>query len=51
MASDYEPTDEDVVNTRTNTTAVVDLTFNVSKNEIQIIDVGGQRSQRAKWYD
>merc|ERR1711991_271164 len=45
----YVPSKEDVFHCRTVTPGINDLEFQVEKSLFNIIDVGGQRSQRKKW--
>ncbi|KAJ3426254.1 guanine nucleotide-binding protein g(o) subunit alpha [Anaeramoeba flamelloides] len=46
---DYEPTQEDILNCRIPTTGVKELTFTVKNYIWNLVDVGGQRSERRKW--
>jgi energy-coupling factor transporter ATP-binding protein EcfA2 len=46
---DYLPTEEDIINVRTRTTAIVSEKFIVQGTTLQMFDVGGQKSQRKKW--
>mmetsp|Transcript_8208 Transcript_8208/g.9414 ORF Transcript_8208/g.9414 Transcript_8208/m.9414 type:complete len:373 (+) Transcript_8208:242-1360(+) len=43
------PNDEDILMARVRTTGVVQKTFSIDSAKFQIIDVGGQRSERRKW--
>jgi len=47
--TDYIPTDEDMVRVRIRTTGMMIENFSMGKDEFQIMDVGGQRSERKKW--
>ena len=46
---DFVPTNKHILHSRLRTTGVRTLTFFYEKVPIQIIDVGGQRSERRKW--
>lgn len=46
---DFTPTEEDMVMTRVRTTGIVVTTVNEPPFTYQIVDVGGQRSERRKW--
>ena len=48
-ASDYEPTEQDVLRARTKTTGVSSIEFTFKKVQFRMFDVGGQRSERKKW--
>eukprot|EP01083_Nonionella_stella_P273723 928829_1 len=48
---EFEPTFEDHVRCRVKTTGVNFLDFQFDNMPIQMIDVGGQRSERRKWID
>lgn len=45
----YVPTVKDVLMSRTKTTGVSEMEFNVGKTHFRMVDVGGQRSERKKW--
>jgi len=45
----YQPTQEDILRSKTRTTGVLETTFNASDVEFVLVDVGGQRSERRKW--
>ena len=45
----YEPTEEDCVMTRVRTTGIVVTQINETPYTYQVVDVGGQRSERRKW--
>ncbi|KAG5366854.1 Guanine nucleotide-binding protein alpha-1 subunit [Yarrowia sp. B02] len=47
---DYLATDEDVIRGRIKTTGISENPFSVGGQELTIIDVGGQRSERKKWF-
>ena len=46
---EYAPTDQDILNTRTRTTGIIDTKFVYKNTPFRIVDVGGQRSERLKW--
>lgn len=48
-ASDYIPTDQDVLRVRVPTTGINEYSFNMHKVCLRIVDVGGQKSERRKW--
>jgi len=51
-AASYVPTDEDVLRARTITTGIVTVPFKVKDSggfNFELIDVGGQRTERRKW--
>lgn len=48
---DYKPTPFDILSTRTKTVGVVEKIIDVnSQLEFKLIDVGGQRNERRKWF-
>jgi hypothetical protein len=47
--SDYIPTEEDTIMTRVRTTGMVTSDIKEGPFTYQIVDVGGQRSERRKW--
>ena len=49
-APHYVPTEEDVLKTRVRTTGVVQIQFHYKKLLFKMFDVGGQRSERKKWF-
>ena len=49
-ASGYVPTTDDCLRVRVQTTGVVAYNFEVQNRRLQVYDVGGQRSERKKWY-
>ena len=49
-AENYKPTAEDLILARVPTTGMNDKTFTVKGAVFNIFDVGGQRSERSKWY-
>jgi len=48
-AEDYCPDEDDVLRARTQTTGIVETTFQVNDMSFRMVDVGGQRSERKKW--
>lgn len=46
---DYQPTEEDYLFYRVRTTGIISQTFMYSNVRFEIVDVGGQRSERRKW--
>ena len=46
----YIPTEEDILKTRVRTTGVVEAPFFYKNQTFKMVDVGGQRSERKKWY-
>uniref|UniRef100_A0A6B2L842 Uncharacterized protein n=1 Tax=Arcella intermedia TaxID=1963864 RepID=A0A6B2L842_9EUKA len=45
----FEPTDDDIARAKLRTTGINEVTIRVEEEEINLIDVGGQRSERRKW--
>jgi len=48
-AANYEPTDQDVLRSRVQTTGIIETEFAVDGHKFIMVDVGGQRSERKKW--
>ncbi|KAI9333252.1 guanine nucleotide binding protein, alpha subunit [Obelidium mucronatum] len=48
-ASDYIPTDQDILHTRIMTTNITETKVQIEEMTFRIFDVGGQRSERKKW--
>lgn len=48
-ASDYLPTEQDVLRTRVKTTGITEVLFELKGLMFRVVDVGGQRSERKKW--
>jgi hypothetical protein len=46
---DYVPTDQDVLRSRTKTTGINEIKFDIQGTPFRMLDVGGQRSERRKW--
>eukprot|EP01083_Nonionella_stella_P253088 871242_1 len=45
----YEPTIEDILNARMQTTGIIERTYFIENIQFNIFDVGGQRNERKKW--
>eukprot|EP00727_Mastigamoeba_balamuthi_P006487 m51a1_g2459 putative g-protein subunit alpha 1 (239) ;mRNA; f:18095-19087 len=45
----YIPTDQDVLRSRTKTTGINEIKFDIQGTPFRMLDVGGQRSERRKW--
>ncbi|CAB1455521.1 unnamed protein product [Pleuronectes platessa] len=48
-ATDYQPTEQDILRTRVKTTGIVETHFTFKNLHFRLFDVGGQRSERKKW--
>lgn len=48
-ASDYAPTEQDILRTRVKTTGIIETQFFFKDLQFRMFDVGGQRSERKKW--
>ncbi|KAF6008740.1 hypothetical protein HII13_003576 [Brettanomyces bruxellensis] len=48
-SEDYRCTDEDILKGRIKTTGITETNFNINGIKFQILDAGGQRSERKKW--
>ena len=48
-SKNYSPSDQDVLRTRVQTTGVVKIEFDFQSTKFEMLDVGGQRSERKKW--
>jgi len=48
-APGYEPTVDDMLRTRIQTTGIIEIQFTVKGHHFTLVDVGGQRSERKKW--
>ncbi|WFD28587.1 Guanine nucleotide-binding protein alpha-2 subunit [Malassezia nana] len=46
---DYLPSQEDVLHSRSKTTGIVETKFQMGNMRINLVDVGGQRSERNMW--
>jgi GTPase SAR1 family protein len=45
----YSPTDEDILKSRIRTTGIASLNFLIDDVKTELVDVGGQKSERARW--
>jgi len=43
-------TDDDILRCRMRTTGIVEIDFEIEKSKFKMVDVGGQRSERKKWF-
>jgi GTPase SAR1 family protein len=50
-AKDFKPTTHDILISRVRTTQVIQEKYRIDGIDFEIIDVGGQRSERRKWID
>ncbi|CAG9822592.1 unnamed protein product, partial [Phaedon cochleariae] len=48
-ASDYLPTEQDILRARAPTTGIIEYPFDLDSIIFRMVDVGGQRSERRKW--
>jgi len=48
-ASDFVPSEQDVLRARIQTTGIVEIRFPFKGRDFVLVDVGGQRSERKKW--
>lgn len=46
---EYLPNEQDIVHCRARTIGITETTFNLRDNEMLMVDVGGQKSERRKW--
>jgi guanine nucleotide-binding protein subunit alpha-12 len=46
----YMPNQDDILHCRRATSGIIQVEFNIRQVPFQFIDVGGQRTQRQKWY-
>jgi len=49
LTPDYQPTVKDIIKSRTKTTGIQDIVFEIDGYKFKLTDVGGQRSERKKW--
>lgn len=47
---DYTPSRDDILRVRTKTTGISETRFEIRDMVFRLFDVGGQRSERRKWY-
>ncbi|XP_065212495.1 guanine nucleotide-binding protein subunit alpha homolog [Planococcus citri] len=47
---DYMPTNKDILHSRKATKGISEFTININNIPFRFVDVGGQRSQRQKWF-
>jgi hypothetical protein len=45
----YQPTEQDIVRCRARTIGITETSFHLRDNELLMVDVGGQKSERRKW--
>lgn len=50
-SKDFKPTTQDILISRVRTTQVIQEKYRIDDIDFEIIDVGGQRSERRKWID
>eukprot|EP01100_Stratorugosa_tubuloviscum_P014956 TRINITY_DN82_c1_g2_i1.p1 TRINITY_DN82_c1_g2~~TRINITY_DN82_c1_g2_i1.p1 ORF type:complete len:352 (-),score=139.41 TRINITY_DN82_c1_g2_i1:72-1127(-) len=48
-APGYVPEEKDIVRSRSKTTGIVEIEFDLENVHFKMVDVGGQRSERKKW--
>jgi hypothetical protein len=48
-ASEYVPSEDDVLRIRVKTTGIQEIPFTANDVNFRMVDVGGQRSERKKW--
>lgn len=46
---EYVPQEQDIVHCRARTIGITETTFHLRDHEMQMVDVGGQKSERRKW--
>lgn len=46
---EYQPNEQDIVHCRARTIGITETTFTLRDNEMLMVDVGGQKSERRKW--
>eukprot|EP01123_Difflugia_compressa_P014319 TRINITY_DN727_c0_g3_i1.p1 TRINITY_DN727_c0_g3~~TRINITY_DN727_c0_g3_i1.p1 ORF type:complete len:371 (-),score=60.81 TRINITY_DN727_c0_g3_i1:61-1173(-) len=49
LVEDYQPSIKDIIKSRTKTTGIQDILFEIDGYRFKLTDVGGQRSERRKW--
>jgi len=45
----YQPNEQDIVRSRARTIGITETIFHLKDNEMLMVDVGGQKSERRKW--
>ncbi|KAF5346257.1 hypothetical protein D9756_004418 [Leucocoprinus leucothites] len=45
----YHPTEQDIIRCRARTIGITETSFHLKDNELLMVDVGGQKSERRKW--
>lgn len=45
----YQPTEQDIIRCRARTIGITETSFHLKDNELLMVDVGGQKSERRKW--
>lgn len=46
---EYQPHEQDIVRCRARTIGITETTFHLKDNDMLMVDVGGQKSERRKW--
>jgi guanine nucleotide-binding protein subunit alpha, other len=49
FAPNYAPTSQDILQCRVRTTGITETVFRLGGQEMLVVDVGGQKSERRKW--
>jgi len=49
LSVEFKPTVKDIIKSRTKTTGISDIVFDIDGYKFKLTDVGGQRSERKKW--
>lgn len=50
MSAHVELTEDDILRCRMRTTGIIEIEFSVNGSDFRMVDVGGQRSERKKWF-
>lgn len=45
----YQPTEQDIIRCRARTIGITETSFILADNDLRMVDVGGQKSERRKW--
>jgi guanine nucleotide-binding protein subunit alpha len=45
----YQPNEQDIIRSRARTIGITETNFQLGDNEMLMVDVGGQKSERRKW--